>query len=61
MVHDSVRNLKFDRRLLRWRGWISQQELERELEKLPDAASRAETVTEPRPSEEEQDRGPAEP
>jgi hypothetical protein len=61
MVHDSVRNLKFDRRLLRRRNWISQEELAKEIEKLPDAAPRAQVVSEPPPSEEGEERGPTAP
>lgn len=44
MVHDSMKNLRFDKRLLRRRGWISGEELARELESLPDAEPKAERV-----------------
>lgn len=56
MVHDSVRNLKFDRRFLRRRGWISQAELEEELARLPDAEPRAEWVGGPRLPQEGEER-----
>jgi hypothetical protein len=46
MVHDSIRNLRLDRRLLRRRGWISPEELERELAALPDVAEKGEIVAE---------------
>ncbi len=52
MVHDSIRNLRFDKRLLRRRDWISPEELARALAELPDAADRAEwaSVEEPKPT-----------
>jgi hypothetical protein len=52
VVHDSIRNLRFDKRLLRRRGWLSPDELERVLAELPDAAEQAEwtQVEEPRPA-----------
>lgn len=34
------RNLRLDRRLTRRRGWIPREELERELEALPDIADK---------------------
>jgi hypothetical protein len=44
MVHDSMRNLRLDKRLLRRRGWVDPPELEKELEALPDAASKADRI-----------------
>ncbi|MDX1649717.1 MAG: hypothetical protein R3263_07665 [Myxococcota bacterium] len=44
MVHESMRNLRLDKRLLRRRGWIAPEELEKELEALPDAEPKAERV-----------------
>lgn len=44
MVHESLRNLRLDKRLLRRRGWLTPQELESELEQLPDVAAKAELV-----------------
>jgi len=41
MVHESIRNLRLDRRLLERPGWIEAGELERELAALPDAADKA--------------------
>jgi len=38
MDRESMRRLKLDRRLIRRRGWLSEQELERELAALPDAS-----------------------
>jgi len=40
----SLRNLKFDRRLHTRRGWVTRSELETEIETLPDAAEKAETI-----------------
>ena len=37
---DFNRSLRLDRRLTRRRGWISPEELERELEALPDVADK---------------------
>ena len=45
MVHDSIRNLRLDRRLLRRRGWISDDELEQELAALPEVGDKAEIVS----------------
>ncbi len=47
MVHDSIRNLRLDKRLLRRRGWIRQEELSQELADLPDATASAEYVDPP--------------
>lgn len=41
MIHDSTRSLKFDRRLLRRRGWVDPEELEKELADLPDVSDKA--------------------
>ena len=38
MNRDSMRQLRLDRRLIRRRGWISPDELERELSALPDVS-----------------------
>jgi len=40
MDPNSLRNLRMDRRLHQRRGWIPDDELARELESLPDAASK---------------------
>jgi hypothetical protein len=44
MLHESTRNLRLDKRLLRRRGWLAPEELERELAALPDVADKAEGV-----------------
>ena len=41
MAYDYTRNLKFDRRLLRRRGWVDPEELEKELADLPDVSHKA--------------------
>jgi hypothetical protein len=38
MERESMEQLKLDRRLIRRRAWISPEELERELAKLPDVS-----------------------
>ena len=38
MDRESTRRLRLDRRLIRRRGWISEQELQRELAALPDVS-----------------------
>ena len=47
MSRDPKTELKFDRRLTRRRRWVSQDELEEELARLPDVADRAEPVAYP--------------
>ena len=42
MTHDTIRKLKFDRRLLRRRGWVDPTELAKELADLPDVSHKAE-------------------
>jgi len=44
MVHDSMSNLKIDQRLLGRRGWIRAEELEKELQDLPDVSDKGELV-----------------
>ena len=41
MDYDHTRKLKFDRRLLRRRGWVDSEELEKELADLPDVSHKA--------------------
>ena len=43
MDRESMMRLRLDRRLIRRRRWISAEELERELEQLPDSAHKATT------------------
>ncbi len=38
MAYDHTRKLRFDRRLLRRRGWVDPKELEKELADLPDVS-----------------------
>lgn len=47
MIHDYTRSLKFDRRLLRRRGWLDSEELEKELADLPDVSDKAQSPDEP--------------
>lgn len=44
MVHKSMKNLEFDRRLYGRRGWISEKEFENHLANLPDVTSKGEVV-----------------
>jgi hypothetical protein len=41
MLQDSIRSLKLDRRLRNRRGWVSEEELGRALEQLPDVKEKA--------------------
>jgi hypothetical protein len=56
MVYDGIRNLKLDRRLLRRRGWIDPEELEKALADLPDVSDKAQP-----PAEEEATKEPETP
>ncbi len=47
MIHDHTRSLKLDRRLLRRRGWVDPEELEKELADLPDVSHKAKSPDEP--------------
>lgn len=42
MVHEHLRSLRLDRRVLRRRNWISPAELQNELAGLPDATTKIE-------------------
>jgi len=44
MNRESLDKLRLDRRLLKRRGWMSQAELARSLEQLPDVAGKATTL-----------------
>ena len=48
MDRRSTQQLKLDRRLIRRRGWISKEELERELTALPDVSDK---LADPEPEE----------
>ena len=52
MTYDYTRKLKFDRRLLRRRGWVDPEELEKELADLPDVSDKAQPLGEEEPSQE---------
>lgn len=60
MDRRSTRRLKLDKRLVHRRGWITPEELERELAALPDVSSKI-AEPEPEPPASEDDEGPAEP
>lgn len=40
MDRETISKLRLDRRLIRRRGWISPDDLEREIEALPDVANK---------------------
>jgi len=44
MVHRSMENLKFDKRLAARRGWLDPQDAEERLTSLPDVSDKAEVV-----------------
>jgi hypothetical protein len=46
MDRESTRRLRLDRRLVRRRGWLSEEELERELAALPDVSHKIAPVGE---------------
>jgi hypothetical protein len=50
-VHDdaSKQLLRLDRRLSGRRGWIGEEELSRELERLPDVAAKGDLIDAPAP------------
>ncbi len=45
MVHDHLKGLRLDRRALRRRGWITPEELRRELAALPDLTDKIEETS----------------
>jgi hypothetical protein len=47
MIDNSLRKLRLDRRLVDRRGWISREELERELASLPDVSDKVAPTEEP--------------
>jgi hypothetical protein len=51
MLQDSIRSLKLDRRLRNRRGWVSDQELSRALEQLPDVKEKAAEPAPPPPAD----------
>jgi hypothetical protein len=49
-VHDdATKQLRLDRRLSGRRGWIGQDELTREIERLPDVGTKGELIEAPAP------------
>jgi hypothetical protein len=58
MVYDYSRKLKLDRRLLRRRGWIDPEELEKELADLPDVSHKAQPQGEEEESSPESEEPP---
>jgi len=44
MDNDSIANLKFDSRMARRRGWVSESELEANAAKLPDVSDKLEVM-----------------
>ena len=52
MAYDYIRKLKFDRRLLRRRGWVDPQELEKEFADLPDVSHKVQSPAEEEPAQE---------
>lgn len=46
MAYDHTHKLKFDRRLLRRRGWVDPGELEKELADLPDVSHKVQPLGE---------------
>jgi hypothetical protein len=55
-----MEKLKLDRRLIRRRNWISPEELQRELDALPDVSHKVATVEEPGEAESESEESPVE-
>jgi hypothetical protein len=56
MVHKSLETLRLDQRLRRRRGWLSAEEREKELSRLPDVSDKI-----GRPEEPKEGSGPATP
>jgi hypothetical protein len=44
MVHESMKNLQFDRRLQGRRGWVSESDTQSHIENLPDVAAKGEVI-----------------
>ena len=47
MDRETMSKLRLDKRLTRRRGWISRDDLDRELEALPDVSSKIAPIEEP--------------
>lgn len=50
MDRETLARLRLDRRLIRRRGWIAEEDLAKELEKLPDVADKAVPLAESVPA-----------
>ena len=61
MDEESMRNLRLDKRLAQRRGWVGAEELERELQGLPDAADKIQPVVEETPAPEAASSAPGAP
>ncbi len=46
MDQKSMKRLRFDKRLIRRRGWVSREEVESELETLPDVSDKIDSPEE---------------
>jgi hypothetical protein len=51
MNRDALQQLRLDRRLIKRRGWISQAELEKAIEALPDVSDKVSPPDEEAPAE----------
>jgi len=60
MDRESMGKLKLDRRLIRRRNWISPQELQQELDALPDVSHKLASVEEPGEAEPASEESPVE-
>ncbi len=51
MVHEHLKGVRLDRRALRRRGWLNQEDLKRELEALPDVSEKIDVSSPEAPPE----------
>ena len=58
MDRESMKKLRLDRRLIRRRGWIRPNELEKELSRLPDVSDKVAPIEEDAPGANEADAPP---
>ena len=54
MNRDALQQLRLDRRLIKRRGWISREELEKAVEALPDVSHKVSPPEEEAPAEAEE-------
>jgi hypothetical protein len=52
LVHDATTKFRLDRRLAQRRGWITPEQLEKEVSSLPDVAEKAEVIDSPQSKQE---------